>query len=78
MIPCSCFPKEPGNIKNAYLPGLPRGKRIAARLLMGGLQLLANGMQNCSVQDLPAAPQRKFAARRQLAIKLFIGKNSPE
>ena len=46
-----------GNIKNAYLPGLPRGKRIAARLLMGGLQVLANGMQRLLGPGLARSPQ---------------------
>lgn len=35
-----------GNIKNAYLPTLPRVKRMGARLFMGGMQLFANGLQS--------------------------------
>ncbi len=34
-----------GNIKNAYLPGLPRTKRIGARLLLSGIQSLSNSLQ---------------------------------
>jgi len=34
-----------GNLRNAYLPGLARSKRMAARSLLGGIQVLADGLQ---------------------------------
>jgi SAM-dependent methyltransferase len=34
-----------GNIKNAYLPTLPRAKRIGARLLMSSIQFFVRGLQ---------------------------------
>ena len=33
-----------GNLRNAYLPGMDKGRRIAARFLLGGIQVLAGGL----------------------------------
>ncbi len=34
-----------GNLRNAYLPVLTRGRRIGARFLLSGIQLLAGGLR---------------------------------
>ncbi len=46
-----------GNIKNAYLPGMPRSKRIAARLLLSGIQSLSNGLQSTLGPGIARPPQ---------------------
>ena len=33
-----------GNLRHAYLPGLSKGKRVIARALLGGFQILAGGL----------------------------------
>ena len=46
-----------GNIKNAYLPTLPRLKRIGARMLMGGIQFFAGGLHSLIGSGQARLPQ---------------------
>lgn len=46
-----------GNIKNAYLPGITRSKRIAARLLLSSIQSLSNGLQSLLGPGAARPPQ---------------------
>lgn len=46
-----------GNIKNAFLPGMPWGKRIGARLLLGGIQFLANSLQALLGPGVASSPE---------------------
>jgi len=46
-----------GNIRNGYLPNLPRSKRFGARLLMGGMQFFADGLQSLIGRGQAHSPQ---------------------
>jgi hypothetical protein len=46
-----------GNIKNTYLPGMPRSKRIGARLLLSGIQSLSTGLQSLLGPGVARFPQ---------------------
>lgn len=47
-----------GNIKHAYLPVLKRNQRLLARLLLTGIQTLANGLQKLIGQGVSLPPDQ--------------------
>lgn len=63
-----------GNIRNGYLPNLPRSKRFGARLLMGGMQFLANGLQSL-IGPGQARPPQEMRSQAPTGYQILYRKN---